>query len=377
MAETEKRVGRKPGESALALSPRKQRRDSRWVGIAAGMPKRTSVGRSTPTGYGPSAIGASLSQSAADGPINLAQLGPSRPIDEAVSASERYSPTAVPSSNGCAAATCGWIHSTPNCSSGKLLRNGEPATRGWTAAQTSCRKPGSVSSAVRFPPPIVSLPSITRTECPARAKVIAAASPFGPAPTTTASYLGIDHSERQRSEGSLENSNTLSGEVHVFGRRAGILSVRLGRMPPCQNPVPSGGTNIFVVHMKSLYRYISNGADSHNMQSGLSPRKVAAPFIPAGMKETNFLLSIRISGVGQCAFEAVVPGTGVAKIVESESAAFAARPDVFDMHLCAADLLRCPAVFTAELSTPRNLISQRSRDRRHLFWLFSLFQSCQ
>ena len=49
--------------------------------------------------------------------------------------------------------------------------------------------PGSVSSADRMPPPIVGAASITRTESPSRASVIAAANPLGPDPTTTASYL--------------------------------------------------------------------------------------------------------------------------------------------------------------------------------------------
>jgi hypothetical protein len=91
------------------------------------------------------------------------------------------------------------------------------------------------------------------------------------------------------------------------------------------------------------------------------------------MKETNFLVSFRIEGVGLGAFVAIAPSTGVAKIIESEGATFAARPDVFDMHLRSADSLRGPAMFTAELSTPRNLNSQRSGDRRHLFWLISHF----
>src|SRR3954468_16014204 len=55
------------------------------------------------------------------------------------------------------------------------------------AEQMSCTKPGKVSSAERLPPPIVSRASTTSTERPARASVIAAARPFGPAPTTIAS----------------------------------------------------------------------------------------------------------------------------------------------------------------------------------------------
>jgi hypothetical protein len=55
------------------------------------------------------------------------------------------------------------------------------------AEHTSWMKPGKVSSAERQPPPIVAAASMTRTEQPARANVIAAARPFGPDPTTTAS----------------------------------------------------------------------------------------------------------------------------------------------------------------------------------------------
>src|SRR5215471_11675053 len=49
-------------------------------------------------------------------------------------------------------------------------------------------KPGNVSSAERTPPPTVGLASNTTTDLPACASVIAAASPLGPVPITTASY---------------------------------------------------------------------------------------------------------------------------------------------------------------------------------------------
>jgi hypothetical protein len=65
------------------------------------------------------------------------------------------------------------------------------ATNGWIAEQTSWRKPGSVSSALRVPPPIASLASRTRTDRPAWASVTAAASPLGPAPRTTASSFRL------------------------------------------------------------------------------------------------------------------------------------------------------------------------------------------
>src|SRR5215210_7176940 len=82
------------------------------------------------------------------------------------------------------------MSSSPWWVSGRCLRKGEPARRGWIAEQTSWTNPGLVSSAERAPPPIVSLASSTRTDLPVLARTIAAASPFGPDPTTIASRLG-------------------------------------------------------------------------------------------------------------------------------------------------------------------------------------------
>src|SRR6266700_260039 len=56
------------------------------------------------------------------------------------------------------------------------------------AEQRSWRNPGRVSSAVRQPPPMVSSASSTWTDQPDSASSTAAARPFGPDPTTTASY---------------------------------------------------------------------------------------------------------------------------------------------------------------------------------------------
>ena len=53
---------------------------------------------------------------------------------------------------------------------------------------TSWTNPGKVSAAERAPPPMVSCASSTSTERPVCATVIAAANPFGPEPTTMASY---------------------------------------------------------------------------------------------------------------------------------------------------------------------------------------------
>src|SRR5215210_3925931 len=59
------------------------------------------------------------------------------------------------------------------------------------AEPTSWTKPGRVSSAERAPPPTVSSASSTITERPLRASSTAAARPFGPEPTTTASYVPL------------------------------------------------------------------------------------------------------------------------------------------------------------------------------------------
>ena len=106
-----------------------------------------------------------------------------------MASSERNATAAGPSSMGWAKGASGWIHSRPCFSSGSVRQNGDATAIGWIAEQTSCRYPGSVSSAVRAPPPGVSAASNTATDRPACASAIAAESPFGPAPTTAASKL--------------------------------------------------------------------------------------------------------------------------------------------------------------------------------------------
>ena len=76
---------------------------------------------------------------------------------------------------------------TPWADRSMSRKAGEASSSGCTAEQTSWRNPGSVSSAVRQPPPGSSAASYTSTARPARARTSAATSPFGPAPTTMAS----------------------------------------------------------------------------------------------------------------------------------------------------------------------------------------------
>src|SRR5688572_19029537 len=176
-----------PATSARAASPRNDEARPRAERIAW-RPKRARrngcrgmciTGRSTSV--------ASRSQPETSGESRPRYASPSAPSRSAVASTERSSMTAVPSSSGCASGASGWIHSRPCLFSGSPLKNGDIRASGWIAEQTSCTKPGSVSSAERAPPPISLLLSYTATECPARAIWMAAARPLGPAPTTTAS----------------------------------------------------------------------------------------------------------------------------------------------------------------------------------------------
>ena len=119
----------------------------RWRSARALSPKRANGTGCRGGRSGPSSAGRSLPASRASGPMSFVYARPSAPpIDAAVASSERSSTTAVPSSSGCASATSGCRSSRPWPASGSVRRNGDPATSGWTAEQTSCRYPGSVSS---------------------------------------------------------------------------------------------------------------------------------------------------------------------------------------------------------------------------------------
>jgi len=79
----------------------------------------------------------------------------------AVSATERVTTAARPPSSGWANSTSGRASVTPRAGRSKRLKNGDATASGWAAEQTSCQKPGRVSSSVRQPPPIDGAPSMT------------------------------------------------------------------------------------------------------------------------------------------------------------------------------------------------------------------------
>src|SRR5690348_14496802 len=123
--------------------------------------------------------------------------------------------TAVPSSRGWAMGAGGWIIRSPRRSRPRPRMKGELTASGWIAEQTSWWKPGRVRSAVRQPPPGVSEASSTSTERPARARVMAAASPLGPAPTTTASSGAA--AVAGPASGANVDGLALAGRIHLHG----------------------------------------------------------------------------------------------------------------------------------------------------------------
>ncbi len=180
-----------PINNARALSVRNQR-----PAKVAGSPARTpslaiASGRDGTANSGPSASEAMSSKRLTSGPKADRHRVPSRPRPSAVSASDCQSTPAVPSSSGCTASISARRHLSPNSWSGNVARNGDATPNGCIAEQTSCLSPGTVSSAVLVPPPMSSAASSTVTATPARASVTAAASPFGPEPTTTASSSAV------------------------------------------------------------------------------------------------------------------------------------------------------------------------------------------
>ncbi len=101
--------------------------------------------------------------SARSAPMRLRYASASEPSPAAVSSTLRTSSAASSSSNGCATQAGDSSHSTSSSSSRNAV---DDRASGWIAEQTSCRKPGSVSSSVRMPPPIRSDASCTTTSQP-------------------------------------------------------------------------------------------------------------------------------------------------------------------------------------------------------------------
>ena len=178
-----------PANSARARSPRNRDRASPVAGRSAGRPKRAIASgcRGSRSGASSSAMSASASRDERlDQPAIGPAVGPPSAVggrlDERSSSDRRAVVERVRERRRRVRPTPG--RAPPAAARGRTAR---PAASGCTAEQTSWTKPGRVSSAERQPPPTVSARLEHRTDRPARARVMAAARPFGPAPTTTAS----------------------------------------------------------------------------------------------------------------------------------------------------------------------------------------------
>ena len=93
---------------------------------------------------------------------------PAGPRPAAVASIERCIATARPPPSGCARSTSGQAHSRPWRSRPSSRKAGEETPIGCEAEQSSCSRPGRVSSLLRVPPPIVGAASITVTLTPRR-----------------------------------------------------------------------------------------------------------------------------------------------------------------------------------------------------------------
>src|SRR4029078_11434931 len=113
----------------------------------------------------------------------------SSPSSTALPSAVRSRNALSPSGNAVAVGKSVLTYSTP-CfarSAPSCACTGPPTQSGCHALSTSCRKPGSVISAVRMQPPNQSLRQRTQRSQPAFASNAAQARPLTPLPTTTAS----------------------------------------------------------------------------------------------------------------------------------------------------------------------------------------------
>ena len=118
--------------------------------------------------------------------------------------------------------------SSPSCACA-----GPPTHSGCQALNTSCRKPGSVISAVRMQPPNHSLRSSTQTSQPAFASSAAHARPLTPLPTTTASWSANERPELVvGDEPALLDAELLHRREHLGAALVGNVEPELVRLDP-------------------------------------------------------------------------------------------------------------------------------------------------
>src|SRR5215210_8358260 len=147
------------------------------------------------------------------------------------------------------------------------------------AEQTSWTNPGSVSSAERAAPPTVSPASKSSTDQPARASVIAAPNPFGPAPITTASrfmplrgvqlqFQGYSRDNRKLDRNPSRRVNETMAPAGARGGGAGFRHGPAGPRLRCQPPARS---EALAPEGAAL------GTDGWRAGRGHGPRRISPP----------------------------------------------------------------------------------------------------
>jgi hypothetical protein len=183
------RVSSDPKRSAMALPPW---RTSRTSSAASRGPRRpSSRAPCRPRGQRRIPARTRVTTASPNWPSSSAQTraspGSIRPMEAAVSDTERPRAMARPPGNGWAAGSTGWRNRSPKAPRSRPVMAGATMARGRKPAPRSWRKPGRVHSSVRAEPPTSWLASTRQTDQPTSASRKAAASPLGPPPATTAS----------------------------------------------------------------------------------------------------------------------------------------------------------------------------------------------
>ena len=217
------RRSRRPARGRAALEQRLPVRQRRQRGQRAERAEQERVLRERHAPATASRRGASPPSGRSGASAACSACGPSR---RASRPSRRSSAGAAPRCRRPAGGRCRSRGGSSRCPGRASGSRATPRPIGWIAEQTSCLNPGSVSSFVRVPPPIVRAASSTSTLWPLRAISTAAARPLGPEPTTTASYSGATFAARtQRRCGGCSRSTSTGGAC----RRVGAPSRRRRR----------------------------------------------------------------------------------------------------------------------------------------------------
>ena len=233
-----------------------------------------AVGRS-----GPRIAGSSLSASRTSGSISLRYASPSAPpIDAAVAvdrAVERHRGAVVERVRERAArAGRARARARPAAARAGTAR---PAGAGGPPSRCRGRSRAASARPSATPPPIVSAASSTSTERPARARAIAAASPFGPAPTTTASgkqpphaaHRGAERVERRADRRRVPDVAPLATTGGCLSTQTTCVSTSASCSP---NSAASGAQRVLP---EAVLLLVAAHASGPSRRSG--PRRASAP----------------------------------------------------------------------------------------------------